>query len=137
MILQGGCLCGAVRYQCKDRAALQFNCHCRDCQKSTGGPFAPIAFFPTESVTISGEVRYFQSRAGSGKIIRRGFCPSCGSQLFGVVEILPGLISVRAGTLDDPSLFRPRANLFTRHAVCWSPLDAGLIAYPDNAPSGG
>jgi len=137
MSIQGGCLCGAVRYECIKPALLQFNCHCRDCQRSTGAAYAPVAFFPSESVFISGKVRYFQSTGGSGKPIRRGFCPECGSQLFGLVDVLPALISVRAGTFDNPSIFQPKANLFVSYAAPWNHLNHALATFPWNAPQGG
>jgi hypothetical protein len=136
MSIQGGCLCGAVRYQCSVDAVLQFNCHCRDCQRSSGSGFAPIACFPLESVSISGELRYFQSSGSSGKNISRGFCPQCGSSLFGLVELLRGLLCIRAGTFDVPALFEPNANLFVSHASPWDHPDPGLKAYAENIPRG-
>lgn len=132
MIIQGGCFCGAIRYQCSQKAVLQFNCYCQDCQKSTGAAYAPIAFFSVDAVTIEGEPKYFQSVGGSGQSIQRGFCANCGSQLFGLVEILPKLISIRAGTLDDSSMFQPKANIFTRQQAVWSQLDHRLISFDHN-----
>jgi hypothetical protein len=132
MSIQGGCLCGAVRYQCPVDAVLQFNCHCRDCQRSSGSAFAAIAGFPLASVSLTGVVQYFRSSGSSGKSIRRGFCPHCGSSLFGLVDLLPGLLCIRAGTFDDPGLFAPKANLFVSHAPAWSRLDPCLRAYAEN-----
>lgn len=137
MNIQGGCLCGAVRYTCDTSAIMQFNCHCKDCQRATGGAYAPIAYFPLENVRITGEVRYYESRGGSGNPIRRGFCPACGSQLFGHVDILPSLMSIRAGTLDEPALFQPKVHLFTSHAAPWDHLDNQLMAYAKTPPTGG
>jgi hypothetical protein len=134
MNLQGGCLCGSVRYQCTQEAKMQFNCHCRDCQKSSGGAFSAEAFFRRDAVVITGEVKFFESKGGSGKSVWRGFCPNCGSQLFGKVEILPTLIAIRAGTLDDPSEFNPKANIYARHAPHWSHLDQDLVTFPENPP---
>lgn len=132
MNIQGGCLCGAVRYQCSGNPLWQFNCHCRDCQKTTGSAFAPIAFFPSASVSIAGDIRYFQSMGGSGKSIRRGFCPTCGSQLFSLPDIVPTMISIRAGTLDDPAIFRPKAHLYASHAAPWDYLDPALTTFAEN-----
>lgn len=132
MSIQGGCLCGAVRYRCSADAVLQFNCHCRDCQRVSGSGFAPIACFPLASVSVSGEVRYFRSLGASGKDIRRGFCPHCGSSLFGLADLLPGLLSVRAGTFDAPERFQPRANLFVSHAAHWDHLDPDLTTFAEN-----
>jgi hypothetical protein len=32
--LSGGCVCGAIRYECDADPVIMMNCHCRDCQKS-------------------------------------------------------------------------------------------------------
>jgi hypothetical protein len=35
----GGCVCGAVRYECSAEPIMMFKCHCSDCQRLTGGEF--------------------------------------------------------------------------------------------------
>lgn len=129
----GGCLCGAVRYAASAQPLLQGNCHCRDCQKVSGGPYAPTLFFEEDTVEIAGDVQYFESIGGSGQPIRRGFCPNCGSQLFGRPSIRQGMLGIRAGTLDDPSAYQPQAEIFVAHAAPWdSMLDctAKFDTYP-------
>jgi hypothetical protein len=84
---------------------------------------------------IDGAVSYFESAGQSGKPIRRGFCPACGSQLFGNPEILADFISIRAGTLDDTSIYKPRAEIFTAHAPAWSLLQEGTKKFPYAAPA--
>ncbi|MHB1737525.1 MAG: GFA family protein [Acidithiobacillus sp.] len=68
---------------------------------------------------ISGEAKYYESTADSSKKVSRGFCPKCGSQLFAKSERYLGLIGLRAGTLDDPSLFNPSVDIFTSSAAHW------------------
>jgi hypothetical protein len=132
--MNGGCLCGAVRY-CSDAAPLyQVYCHCRDCQKASGSANAPIIFFNEASLTVEGEVRYYTSKGSSGKDIHRGFCPTCGSQLFGRLERMPGLLSIRAGTLDDPAAFQPRARIHVSQAAPWDLMDPALRAFPHDVP---
>lgn len=115
----GGCLCGAVRYAPSAPPLMQGNCHCRDCRRASGGPYAPTLFFALESVNISGEVKYYESIGGSGQPVRRGFCLDCGSQLFGRPSMRPGMIGIRAGTLDDPAEFQPQVDIFASHAPTW------------------
>jgi hypothetical protein len=115
----GGCLCGAVRYIPSVAPLFEGNCHCRDCQKVSGGPYAPTLFFPVDAVSITGEVKYYESIGGSGQPIRRGFCPECGSQLFGRPSLRGAMIGIRAGTLDDPGVFHPGAEIFVSHAAPW------------------
>ena len=119
MTFQGACLCGAVRYQAHGTPLIQFNCHCRDCQRSTGAAFAPILFFRREDVQLHGELAHFESPGGSGAVLRRGFCRQCGAQMTGEPASAPGLISLRAGTLDDPAMFQPSADIFVAQAAPW------------------
>ena len=41
-ILTGGCQCGALRYHVAAGPAFASICHCRMCQRATGGPFAAL-----------------------------------------------------------------------------------------------
>jgi len=50
--------------------------------------------------------RVFTSIADSGAVMRRSFCPTCGTPLFSEAEPRPHLIIVRAGSLDDPNIAR-------------------------------
>lgn len=130
----GGCLCGAVRYVASAPPMLEGNCHCHDCQKASGGPYAPTLFFADDTVTINGDVKYYEKTGGSGQPILRGFCPDCGSQLFGRPSIRQGMLGIRAGTLDDPSAYQPRAEIFVAHAVPWGRMLDGTAKF-DTYPS--
>ncbi|MBL8393466.1 MAG: GFA family protein [Candidatus Accumulibacter sp.] len=132
--LTGGCLCGAVRYESSVPPVMTGNCHCRDCQRASGSAYAPTLFAPSAAVTITGEVKYFTNKGSSGRAVSRGFCPGCGSQLFGTVEQMPGLLAIRAGTLDDPSLFQPAIDLFTSRAPAWDFMDPKLPKFPEMPP---
>ena len=133
MQLSGGCLCGSVRYECSTQPVIEGNCHCRDCQKSSGSAFAPTFFVPENSISIKGEVKYFISKGGSGSDVSRGFCPNCGSQLFGRGAI-PGLFAVRAGTLDKPSSFHPKVDIFTSQAAPWDFMDPSSTKFGEAPP---
>jgi hypothetical protein len=75
---------------------MAFNCHCRDCQRATGGAYVPAVVVPRGAVKVTGEVRYFGVRGESGQILNRGFCPNCGSRL-GIIEEHLYCIDVNAG----------------------------------------
>lgn len=62
----GSCQCGAVRYECAVEAVFTGNCHCRDCQKATGGAYVPVLAVPADALKITGDVKYYDSRADSG-----------------------------------------------------------------------
>ena len=103
----GACLCGAVQWTASERPTLQFNCYCIDCRKSTGAAFVPIMFFRAESVKIIGALSRFSSPGGSGHPMHRDFCSRCGAQVAAEIALMPGLISIRAGTLADIEAFTP------------------------------
>ena len=134
MTLSGRCLCGSVSYTCSAEPVFAGNCHCNDCKKTSGSGYVPIMFFPEESVSISGEVKYFDSKGRSGEIVSRGFCPTCGSQIFGKPAVLQGLLGIRAGSLDDTSAYKPQVDIFTCHAVAWDVMDESLQKFSEMPP---
>jgi hypothetical protein len=124
--LTGGCLCGAIRFETSAEPVFSGNCHCRDCQRSSGGAFVPAIFVPADAVVIQGAAKFFESKADSGNAIHRGFCPDCGSQLFTKLEMMPSMLGLRAGTLDDPQQFDPRMDIYTASAAHWDHMDPAL-----------
>ena len=116
--ITGCCLCGEIRYECQAEPVVSFICHCTDCQKFTGSVFAADLFFPRESFRIqSGAPTKFAVTAESGKKVEREFCGKCGASLFEVLEKLPDLIAVTAGSLDDKSVFKPARHIWTKSQV--------------------
>jgi len=122
----GGCICGAVRYVCSAEPVMACNCHCRDCQKAGGGAFASALAVPTIALKITGEVKYYDTKGGSGQTVSRGFCPNCGARLFGKPKAMPDLTVILAGSLDDPSWFRPGMDVYTASAQPWDHMNPDL-----------
>ncbi len=132
--LEGGCLCGAVRYSSEAQPALVACCHCRNCQRATGSGHTFNVAVPADSVRITGETRRFQSAGGSGKEVNRVFCPECGSQLMIEASLFAGLMLIAAGTLDDPSWVEPGFHIWTSSAPPWDQPPAGAAAFPQLPP---
>jgi hypothetical protein len=103
--------------------ALNGLCHCRNCQRYTGSSFETVTVYPSASVAVQGELKTYNDVADSGKILYRRFCPNCGSGVMAEAEVMPGLIIVLAGTLDDPSAYTPSIELYCSSAQPW--IDAG------------
>ncbi len=82
--------------------------------------------FPFDSLSVEGEVTWFESIADSGNLMQRGFCPACGTPLFSKAEARPHLIFVRAGALDDPNLLGPQMTIWTDAAPKWACFDPAL-----------
>jgi hypothetical protein len=83
-------------------------------------------FFPSDSVSIQGDLKSFDMPGGSGHILHRRFCPTCGSGVFVQSAARPGSIAVMAGTLDDPTMFARRWKYFaTALSLGFMPLPNG------------
>ncbi|MGE5820690.1 MAG: GFA family protein [Deltaproteobacteria bacterium] len=122
----GGCICRAVRYECSAEPIMMANCHCRDCQRAGGSAFAPAVIVPTASLKITGEAKFHDTQSDSGNIVSRGFCPNCGARLFGKTATMPDLMAIMAGSLDDPSWYQPRMDIYTGSAQPWDAMNPQL-----------
>jgi hypothetical protein len=99
--LEGGCLCGAVRYRVTKAPLDSGYCHCRMCQKSSGAPLQASAEFPLDGFAVMrGEPKAYRSSASA----LRYFCPDCGSQLTFRMAENPTYLSVNLPTLDRPEV---------------------------------
>lgn len=96
----------------------------------------PIMFFRTESVRIMGELTRFSSPGGSGHPMHRAFCTRCGAQVVAEVALMPGWISIRAGTLADINMFKPTASIFVSQASDWAAPRDDLPSFERLPPAG-
>lgn len=123
----GGCACGAIRYSGEGEPLFSMNCHCRDCQRETGSAYAPVLGVSRAGFTVTqGSPKYFDLTAASGRTTRRAFCGDCGSPLFGLPGSGPDMVTIRAGSLDDPSGYTPRQDIFTSSAQPWDYMNPNL-----------
>lgn len=119
----GHCACGSIRYTCTSAPVAMLNCHCRDCQLSSGSPFASGVIVMSADLLVSGTPRTYSVRASSGTQSTRSFCPGCGTPLFTSSEGNAQFTSIRFPTLDDTSAFAPMLDIWTSSAQPWACLD--------------
>jgi len=114
MKIEGGCYCGAVRYQADDQALFKGECFCRECQYVAGGSANLVLGVPAESFTYTkGEPKGF-SRSDLEHPVTREFCPECGTHLATRSPQMAAAVMVKVGTLDDPAVFGgPQMAIFT------------------------
>lgn len=118
------CSCGALRLALPDKPNAVIACHCIECQRRTGAPFGAGAFYPAETVAISGTARQYTRDAASGGKVHSHFCPDCGSSVYWTADNLPAMIGVALGTLDDTSRFpAPAKSIFERSKHHWVQID--------------
>lgn len=101
--LSGGCQCGAVRYRITGPPERVHLCHCRMCQKATGGPFAASA--PVKRAWFAW-TRGTPASFASSSLAHRDFCAACGTPLTFRYDDAD-TISVTLGSLDDPEAVPP------------------------------
>jgi hypothetical protein len=132
--ITGGCLCGKVRYSADVKPLFTGVCHCRDCQKESGGAFAVGVGVRQSALTVQGQVKTYADRGESGKAMYRRFCPDCGSTLMNEAEAMPGVIMIQAGTLDDASWVKPAAQIYCDSAQPWVQLAGDMARFPKMPP---
>jgi hypothetical protein len=131
---RGGCLCGAIRYEITAEPMFAGQCQCLDCQHETGGGHTSFMAFPTEAVKLTGTPRFYEVKADSGNVMRRGFCPTCGSPVVGATSGLLGVTTISAGSLDDPSVFKPQFVCYTSRGHAWDRVDPAVPSFPKMPP---
>ena len=90
-------------------------CHCRMCQKATGGLFLASAGVPlAQFAWTKGEPAVFQSSS----VAERGFCRECGTPLF-FRYLAKDTIDVTIGSLDDPAAAKPASQVGVESWVPW------------------
>jgi len=126
---EGGCLCGSARYVCEAEPIHTFFCHCLDCQRETGGPFAAEIYVPRSAVRIEGHLSKYTRTGDSGRPVHRRFCRVCGTVLLTEFEVEPANVCLKACSLDDPSWLRPECHLYVSRKQPWLVIDDGLPQY--------
>jgi hypothetical protein len=120
--LTGGCQCGAVRYAVHETPSGIGVCHCRMCQKATGGPF--FATFTVKKTSLEftrGRPAVFKSSVK----MERGFCRDCGTPLFN--NWVPNeVIHPAIATLDNPGAVAPQHQGGIESRIVWTNSIPGL-----------
>jgi hypothetical protein len=112
MAIEGGCYCKEVRYESSGDPVMKGQCFCRECQYITGGDSVLIMGVPEDGFKITKGALKGYKRADLPNGVTREFCPNCGTHI--TTRAMPGLVMIKVGTLDDPSIFGgPEMAIFT------------------------
>ena len=128
MVRTGGCLCGQVRFKVTGEMRPVVACHCEQCRRLSGNYVAATSA-PRRNVSVTGDVRWFRS----SDIARRGFCPTCGANLFWDG---PGTnLSIMAGAIDAPTGLSLIGHIFCRQKGDWYTIPGDEPQVPGHDPT--
>ena len=128
--LEGGCLCGAVRYRIA-RVRAAFFCHCALCRRASGANALPWASVGRSDFALTaGALQLYASSPG----VTRGFCGACGSPIL-FDKAGEDAVDITLGTLDAPDRVRPTHHLWVGSKLRMSTgLGDGLPRHAEEAP---
>jgi len=126
---QGGCQCGAVRFETTGEPVRAMACHCTACKLRTGAPYGIGVYFEESSVEfLQGELNHYQFQSDTtDRWIKNEFCTQCGSSVSWTLEMRPGLRAIAGGSFDDPDWYKLAAHIWTRSA-------RSDMCYPESMP---
>ncbi|MGH0033191.1 MAG: GFA family protein [Myxococcota bacterium] len=130
MKVEGGCYCGALRYSAEGDPLFKGQCHCRECQYVSGGSVNVVMGMPEAGFAYtSGQPKGF-TRSDLDDPVTREFCADCGTHILAKSPALPGALMLKAGTLDDPSVFgTPQMAIFCCDRQPFHQLPEGVPAF--------
>jgi hypothetical protein len=129
--LEGGCLCGAVRYRISGAPHDAGYCRCRMCQRSTGAPVVAWLTIANERfASTEDSPTAYRSSADAERL----FCPVCGTQLVFRMIAEPHHLDVTLASLDDPEAVRPGRHGWTASRIAWFDMRDDLPRHPGPRP---
>jgi hypothetical protein len=128
-MLEGGCLCGGVRFTITGKLGPAGYCHCKQCQRASGSAFAANAPVRTRyfAIVAGAElVREYESSPGK----YRAFCGRCGSPVYSRRDDEPEIRRIRLGTLDGDPGRRPLGHVWVTSKAPWYTIHDALPQHP-------
>ena len=131
--IEGGCLCGAIRYRATGDPYKSSYCHCSWCRKLTGAPVAAWLLYNSDQIEfIKGSPQKYASSPG----VLQGFCPVCGTPLWweSMWDNKP-IQMVTIGSLDNPEVYPPDRHAFCHNQISWFEVADNLPRYQQSSPA--
>ena len=117
MPMDGGCRCGRVRFRISLAPVVTMACHCRGCQRMTGGAFSLSALTPSAGFAVTEGDPVIGGLHGA---TRHYHCPHCMSWLFTRPEGADAFVNVRTPMLDTAGAFPPFMETMTSERLPWA-----------------
>ncbi len=126
-MLEARCQCGQLTATVAGPSDAVVACHCSACQRRSGAPFGVLAYYPSADVTISGETTRFSRATAAGREYVTGFCPVCGTSLFGFTASMPERIGIATGAFEPSDQPAPHRSVWEEYRHAW-------VVMPDDIP---
>ena len=129
--LQGGCLCGAIRFRTSQAPLRTLACHCTFCQKVTGSSYFAESMFPMDAVQFNdGKMNSYEHVSdGSNKKVFVHFCPNCGTTVSLTFERWHDVRGIARGCYDNPNAVTVSSHIWTRSAQRGTALPEGVECF--------
>lgn len=124
--ISGQCACGQIKYTTNAEPEFTVICQCRQCQRISGSGHAAQFMVPVKDTSIEGDLKFYEMTADSGDMVSSGFCPNCGSPILKKTTKMPELYSFHAGSMDDPSLYKPQIVVYEESKQPWDYVDPDI-----------
>lgn len=132
-MLEGGCLCGAVRYRAEGEPVDAGYCHCSLCRRSTGAPAVAWITFPVQAFRYTSAAPRVYRSSSRGQ---REFCGECGTQLVYREQQGARTLDISMASLDEPEARAPEYHIFVADRLRWFDTADDLPRYDDAGPDG-
>ena len=129
--LEGGCLCGTVRFRATQAPMRTLACHCTFCQKVTGSSYFAESMFPMDAVQFNDAKMksYEHVSDGSNKKVFVHLCPNCGTTVSLTFERWPDIRGISRGCYDNPSAVAVSSHIWTQSAQSGTALPQGVECF--------
>jgi len=117
-MIKGSCLCGEVEYEFNGSINEVAVCHCNQCKRAQGTPFAtnaPIELEKCKFTNDSGSIKTYFSSPNK----KRVFCDTCGTPLYSQRTDMPEIIRLRLGTVTEGHIPEPSYEIYCESKSDW------------------
>lgn len=129
--VEGGCLCGAIRYRIEGSPSGSMICHCATCRRQAGAPVMAWLTFPSAAFRL---LRGTPTGFSSSPAVLREFCGRCGTTLSYRHAEDPASLDVSTCSLDQPEAFPPTHHSWLNDDLHWLQFGDGLPQFTQVPP---
>jgi hypothetical protein len=123
--IEGGCLCGAVRFALTLPTKWCAHCHCSMCRRAHGAVYVTFVGVPASRFRILQGEEAMHRYPSSPEAVRT-FCRDCGSTMLFEGSRWPDEVHVARACIDGPIDREPQAHVYFDDRADWLDLDADL-----------